>query len=238
MRKKFVLFIFGCLLTLSSSVFAAFSVPDRASGYVSDYARVLSADDAGYLDARLRAADELYGNQIVVAIFDSLQGESLEDVSMRIAEAWKIGQKGKDNGVLITVFMQDHAVRIEVGYGLEDRLTDALCAGVIANVITPAFKVNRYGDGLNAACEEIVAAIGGKLGNEQRRRIGDSGTTVSPIVALFIFIICCFCSFIFGVGGPGTTYGGGRSYGGGFSSGGGFSGGGGSFGGGGSSGHW
>ena len=115
------------LLAVSApgAVSAALPIPPSPDRRVSDFAGALAPADRDRLEARLVERERTSRNQVVVAIFRSLQGESLEDYSVRLAEKWKIGQKGLDNGVIFLIFLEDRKMRIEVGYGLEGVLTDA-----------------------------------------------------------------------------------------------------------------
>src|SRR6185436_12536835 len=101
--------------------------------------------------------ERVSGNQVVVAIFRSLEGDSLEDFSIRLAQAWRIGRKDLDNGVIFLVFLDDRKMRIEVGYGLEPTLTDAVSSSILRDVVAPRFREGKIGAGLDA----IEAAIKG-----------------------------------------------------------------------------
>jgi len=96
-----------------------------------------------------------------MAIFPSLEGDSVEDVAARLEERWKVGRKGLSNGVLLVVFLKERKLRIEVGYGLEPVITDAVAASIIRDVIAPRFREQRYAAGLDAAVDAVFARIGG-----------------------------------------------------------------------------
>ena len=98
---------------------------------------------------------------MVVAVFRSLQGESLEDYSIRLAKAWRIGQKGLDNGVIFLVFLDDRKMRIEVGYGLEGNLTDAVSSSILRDVVAPRFREGRIAEGIGAGLASIDRALEG-----------------------------------------------------------------------------
>jgi uncharacterized protein len=193
-----------------------------------------------------------------VAIFRSLEGESLEDYSIRLAQRWRIGQKSLDNGVILLVFVEDRKVRMEVGYGLEPVIPDIVAGNLIRDTLAPRFREQRYAAGIEAVTEAIYARIAGEAG--PRATPGPSTPRGGPLpVSATLLMLVIFG--IFGVavlsamrnasrrgftaGRRGWTSsgpiffpgggGGGWSRGGG---GGGFSGGGGSFGGGGASGSW
>lgn len=241
--KKITLitFIFPVLLSLHSY---AFTIPPNATSYVHDAAGVLPADVNRQLDSELRGFDKTTSTQIVVAIFKSLEGESLEDLSLKLAETWKIGRKGNDNGVLFSVFLNDRKMRIETGYGLEGVLTDYVSQQIIREVVAPHFKVGNAAEGVVAGAQAIMRATRGEFAAQD-----GAATDSNPLGIVFLAI---FIVVIFGLALAQKKVGRGGSYSrtsgwGGYSSGGwsrsgsfggGFSGGGGSFGGGGASGSW
>ncbi len=151
-------------LVLAVLIFAlpviALDVPLASPLRVNDYARVLTIEQRRAIDSGLAAYEKATSHQIVVAIFPSLEVENLEAYSMRLAEAWKVGQAGKDNGVIVVVFLQDRKIRIEVGYGLEGALPDAVCKRIIDEEIAPRFRQQDYFGGLSAALVRIGATIG------------------------------------------------------------------------------
>ena len=245
------------LVLLAGPGMAALRIPPPPDRRVNDYAGVLSAADRDRLEQKLIAGEAGSRNQIVVAIFRSLQGESLEDYSIRLAQAWRIGQKGLDNGVIFLVFLDDRKTRIEVGYGLEGNLTDAISSSILRDVVAPRFREGRIADGIGAGVDAIERAIAGTYvrppAADRGKRAGEIGARELLALAFVLFLIFAIVQSRMqtnavrrrgwtgssrGWGGPfiGGGFGGG-GFGGG-SSGGGFSGGGGSFGGGGSSGSW
>lgn len=245
------------LSLLSRTGSAALTIPDQPAGRVSDYAGLLREEDRLALEAKLRALEDSTSTQITIAIFSSLEGEILEEFSIRLAEKWQIGQKGKDNGAILSVFVQDRQMRIEVGRGLEGTLTDAISSRIIRNELASRFREGRYAEGLNAAVDAMIAATRGEYRAEPRRERRSPNLGL-PLLALLMFLL-------FGIGqlnsrrnrrqffsgssrgwnrgstGPWLLGGGGFGGGGGWSGGGGesgFSGGGGDFSGGGASGDW
>jgi len=135
----------------------------RLTGPVVDEAGVLDAAGSRRLADLARAARAEHGGagpQLQFLLLNTLDGEAIEDYSMRVAEAWKLGTKGKDDGVLLVVAVKDRKVRIEVGGGLEGGLTDAQSGRIIRGAIVPAFREGRYGDGLHGAGRQILAALG------------------------------------------------------------------------------
>jgi len=217
---------------------ATLSLPSTPQHYVNDYTGVLDQETRLSLERNLQAFEEQTSNQILVAIFPGLEGESLEDVSIRLAERWKIGQKGRDNGVLLLIFKEDRKLRIEVGYGLEGVLTDALSKSIILNEIVPSFKNGDYSAGVQSGVAAIMKATQGEYQGLPQAKKEDSNLWGLLFLILIFFILPPllrrrrFSGITFGSGGwGGGSWGGGSS--GGFGGGGG-----GGFGGGGSSGSW
>ena len=228
---------------------------------MNDYARLLSPDAERHLEAKLAERERATGAQMVVAIFPSLEGENDADFGIRLAERWRIGQKGLDNGVILLVFVQDRKVRAEIGYGLEPVLTDAVAAQIIREAIAPRFREQRYAAGLEAAVDAVYARIDTRgVPAAPRHTFGVSPWTLG-VLAIFGVIALILARDAVGRGGRRNAYtaggrrgwdspsvivppmwgggwGGGRGSGGGGGGGGGFSAGGGSFGGGGASGDW
>lgn len=229
-----ILFIFSILfLITSASVILALEVPDKPVSRVNDYAGIFSSQTVLDLSQYLGDYESRSGNQIVIAAFPTLAGDSLEEFSSRLAEKWKIGQKGKDNGVIVLLVKNERWVRIEVGYGLEAVLTDALCAQIIRQDIVPHFKQGDYDAGIKEAVSAIVNTL-----SEERRGQAATRKTSKVIELVFILIIIIAIFTVSNLSGGSWFYFGGSGYRGGGFGGGGFSGGGGSFGGGGASGGW
>ena len=137
-----VLFLFAPALS------NALDVPPLR-GRVNDYAKLLSQERALALEAQLEKFEQETGHQIAVLTIPSLEGDSLEDFSIRVAETWKIGKKGFDNGAILLVARDDLKLRIEVGYGLEGVLPDAIASRIILEVITPRFRSGDYAGGID-----------------------------------------------------------------------------------------
>lgn len=256
-------FYFAACFAISGM--AAFSQPSkpepvkRIVNYVTDESGTLTASQVSSLESKLSQFEKETSNQLVVYIISSLEGESLEEKSYETAEKSGIGQKGKNNGVLLFIAMNDRKLRIEVGYGLEGALPDALCNQIIRKEITPHFKQGEYYEGINAGVDAIINATKGEYTQDTKSSkdnkkigigIGVCGIPILITVIIFFFVIFIIINVIRGIfgwggrrrgnwwytGGSGSSWGSGSSYSGG--SFGGFSGGGGSFGGGGASGSW
>src|SRR6266545_3507248 len=157
------------LATLAGPAAAALPIPPPPDRRVNDFAGVLPAAERERLEEKLRSRERESSNQIVVAIFRSLDGESLEDFSIRLAQAWRIGQKGLDNGAIFLVFLQDRQMRIEVGYGLEPTLTDAVSSSILRDVVAPRFREGKIADGIAAGVDAIEQAIAGTYQAPARR---------------------------------------------------------------------
>lgn len=240
------LLVVAFLLCLSGDA-RALEVP-RPEGYVNDHANLLSDTEKAGLEALLRRFEAETTDQVVLLIIPSLEGDSLEDFSMRVAESWQVGQKGKDNGVIFLVAVEDRKARIEVGYGLEGALTDAQSGRILRNLVFPAFRQGDYYGGIQAGLVGILSQIRGEFTAEPTRgkaadrqsRVRASGLLIPLIFFLLLFSRAGRFFLLGGLlggmwGGRGRGGMGGGGFGGGF---GGFSGGGGGFGGGGASGSW
>lgn len=159
--KKLTFFtaLFISLLLLSALPVSAQGKYPDPKGYVNDFANIIPDDLEQQLGQTLRDYETRTTNEIAVVTVVSLNGQTVEDYTMGLAEQWKVGKKGKDNGVVILVAPNDRAVRIEVGYGLEPVLTDAK-AGVIINKMTPFFKNGKYDAGIELGVREVIGVLG------------------------------------------------------------------------------
>lgn len=218
------------LLWFSLPLLAEVSFPPL-TGRVVDQAGLLDAGTAKRLEQQLQAHEAATGNQLVVATLKDLQGLTIEDYGYQLGRAWGIGQKGKDNGVLLMVVPKLRKVRIEVGYGLEGTLTDALSANIIQTVILPPFRAGNYAQGITEGVEAIIQALGGQYKFRSPPQPSDEAL---PWWVIFFLPLMFLRRLGFG-GFYGRGHYGGR---GGGSRRGGFGGGGGGFGGGGASGGW
>jgi uncharacterized protein len=248
----------GCAWTLMAGAAQAVDVPELR-GHVNDYAKVLPPDRALALEARLTDYERATGHQLALLTVASLGGDAVEDYSMRAAERWKLGRKGADDGLILVIVPSEHKMRIEVGYGLEGVIPDAIAARIVRDVLAPAFVRKDYAGGIDAAFAVLMHEAGGGSAESARER---SPKATSPwaalpmLLPLLLFFGIGILSRIAGGGGRrrgllggGLGYGAGfgaGAFGGGFGGGGfggggggGFGGGGGGgFGGGGASGSW
>jgi uncharacterized protein len=131
------------------------------TGYVVDSAEILRSDTRRRLAEMLRAHEQKTTNQVALLTVPTIHGESVEDYAVRVFEQWKLGRKGKDNGVLVVVVPQDRRMRIEVGYGLEGTLPDAVASRIIRDVMTPRFRQGDYDGGLAQGVGAILARLEG-----------------------------------------------------------------------------
>jgi uncharacterized protein len=162
-------------------------------GRVNDYAAMLAPATVDQLERSLAAFEQEQSTQIVVLTVASLEGDSLEDFSLRVAETWKIGRQGLDNGALLLVARDDRKIRIEVGYGLEGRLTDLTAGRIIRDVITPQFRNGSFDQGVINGVSVMMAAVKGEFSAEQiaaHRGNGqvDFGSLVGPFLIGLFFI--------------------------------------------------
>ncbi len=248
------------LIIVGGRAFAAPTFPPL-TGRVVDDAHVLSPEIQADLTAKLAALEAKTGRQLVVVTLPSLQGDDIEDYGYQLGRAWGIGQKDKNTGVLFIVAPSEKKVRIEVGYGLEPVLTDALSSVILQEQVLPKFRSGDIAGGVAAGTDALVQQLGLDPTTAQanavqaerappRRHHEGLGAIVSFLLVMFVLsavfrggrrgggmgwiLPLMFLGGMGGGGGRDDDYGGG----GGGGDGGGFSGGGGSFGGGGSSGGW
>ena len=149
------------LLLVSPPATAQQSVP-ALTGRVMDLADVLRPETENFLETTLRLHEDSTSNQLAILTIQSLEGEAIEEFSLRTARSWQLGQAEKDNGVLLVVAVDDRRLRIEVGFGLEGALPDALAGRIIRNDITPHFRDGDYDAGVRAGVRSILSAIEGE----------------------------------------------------------------------------
>ena len=151
-RYWIVLVLAFCLRT-----FAAEVIPPSPSQYFNDYAKAVSASTASQLNQTLEDFERQSSEQIVVAVFPKMQSDSsIEDYTIRVFRSWAVGQKAKNNGAALFVFVQDHKMFLQVGYGLEGVLPDALCKRIIDEQISPRFKTGDFDGGITAGVQSIM----------------------------------------------------------------------------------
>ncbi len=256
MRWRIFLPLLGALLLTGTR--AAEVIPPAPRDHFNDYAGIVDPAAARQLNSELAQFERTTSNQIVVAIFSHLQSDSsVEDYAVRVAQAWGVGQRDKKNGAVLFIFSQDRKLFIQVGYGLEGPLPDALCKQIISNEITPRFRTGDFTGGVTAGVHAMLAAVRGEYRGTGRTVADERGAGglgfggMAAIIMLMILLSVLRSGFrrnvVYSRGGrisPWLIAGAlGRGSSGGWSGGGGggggsFSGGGGSFGGGGAGGSW
>jgi uncharacterized protein len=227
------------------------------TGRVVDQAGILNPITRADLETKLADLEQKSGIQLVVATVKSLDGQEIEPYANDLFREWKLGEAKKNNGALFLIAPNERRVRIEVGYGLEGTLTDAISKVIISNAIAPRFKAGDFNGGVTRGVDDIVTVLTTDSGEWQKKpelRAEDNPTLFETLAPFLIFLVFMFSASRFrnraglagniivlptgiGRGGYGGGFGGG-GFGGGFGGGGGFSGGGGSSGGGGASGGW
>ena len=207
---------------------------------VNDFAELISMDNKEKLEQKLVAYNDSTSTQICVVTVNNIGDYSIEDYAVRLGRSWGIGQKDKDNGILILISKDDRKVDIEIGYGLEAYVTDYDSKDIIDNIIVPAFKQSNYYEGIDEATNRLIAQLQGTFvaGSSSDDDIPFWVWILIICIVLFIFYIIFSGKSTVSIGGGGWTWSGGGGGGSSWSSGGSSSFGGGSFGGGGSSGSW
>ena len=262
-RTGAALLLLAWLLALLPLATRAQTIPPRPDPprLVNDLAGLLQPEQVQALEQKLVAYNDSTSSQIAVVTVPNLDGDDIADYAQKLYEAWGIGRKGKNNGILVLVAQQEHTARIQTGYGLEGAVPDALAKRIISNTLVPAFRQNNYFEGLDTATDELIALAKGEYkGDPSDQSDGDHSGSGIPFWAIIIILVFVFFllsrgnrggrggggggfipPIIFGdfSGGRGVFGGGGGGWGGGGGGGGGFGGfGGGSSGGGGASGSW
>lgn len=262
MRKSLLVLIFALI---SLSTFGQDILPDRPRGMVNDYADMLSSSEEVRLEQKLRNYRDTTTNVIVVATIESLEGYDIQPVATETFSKWRMWEGDRQNGVLLLISEGDRQFRIEVGYGLEGAITDAMSSRILNDVLTPNFRNGDFYGGIDRATDVLIDLAAGEFeGFPEREYSGDGEFPIEVIIFIIVIILVLirkgrggnhgggkrtlsagevlFWGSLLG-GGPRRGSGGGSSFGGGFGSGGGgfggFSGGGGfGSGGGGASGGW
>lgn len=182
--------------------------PPAPKGHVNDLAGVLSGDEIRRLEDDLRAHREATGQEFALLIVPSLDGEPIEDLTIRTVERWGLGRKGRDDGLLMLVAIADRKIRIEVGYGLEGAIPDVVASRVIRNLMVPRFRAGDYAGGIAAAFDELRSRGRGEAGSPAldrdprtlRERLGglDPGAVFG--VAMTLLVIVGFVPVLVGMG--------------------------------------
>jgi uncharacterized protein len=158
-------------------------------GRVNDYGNILSSSTEGQLEAVLGELERTDSTQIVVLTIPSLEGDSLEDFSIRVADQWKIGQKNKDNGAILLISKNDRKLRIEVGYGLEGSLTDLISGRIIRDIIVPYFKRGDFDAGISNGVQAMIQAVRGEFKADAKAvRVSPRSSSSPNFFAILVII--------------------------------------------------
>lgn len=255
-NKPLFLLLFVCLCLIVTTLSAEVVIPDKPANYVVDFAAIINDVAEANLNRYLLELEQKTTAQMVILTINSLEGESLEDLSIKIAhDKWKLGQKGRDNGVLLLVSLQDRKYRFEIGYGLEGILPDSLIGSIGRQYLVPYFRKSDYSTGIFTATLVVISKIASDAGVEitgmpllrtrspypHRNVESRKPTILSTILTILFFmgliylfikhprLLLLLLMFSFLGGGRRSGWSGGGGFGGG---------GGGGFGGGGASGGW
>ncbi|HEV2455938.1 MAG TPA: TPM domain-containing protein [Verrucomicrobiae bacterium] len=211
MKRCYIILI----LLLGLRVFADEVIPPAPQQYFNDYANVVSSATASQLNTTLENFERQSSDQILVAIFPKMQSDSsIEDYTVRVARAWQVGQKEKNNGAVLFIFIQEHAMFIQVGYGLEGVLPDALCKQITDEQISPRFHNGDFDGGCTAGVQAILAAVKGEYkGTGQtvaqskffasQRHTQETGQIIWAII-IVVFLVLAISNRGRGAGGAGA----------------------------------
>lgn len=190
MMKKIFIFLATFLFLTRPTVAATYPSP---TGNISDFSGTLNQQQIATINQNLQNYRDTTKNEIAVAVVKDLGGDTIENYAVKLFEQWKIGQKTKDNGVLLLVAINDHKLRIEVGYGLEPVLTDAKSGDIIRNVITPKFKQNDYYGGISDGVTAIENTISGQAVPTASETAQNNGNSLDNWLGILSFAL--FFSF-------------------------------------------
>jgi len=177
-----------CLVMIFPCMAAALEVP-TLKGRVNDYAAMLPPEAESRIETLLKDLEEKDSTQVVVLTVPSLAGDSLEDFSMRVAERWKIGRKGLDNGAILVIARDDRKVRIEVGYGLEGRLTDITAGRIIRDRIVPEFRAGRFDQGVLNGVVALTEVVRGEFQASGQPPAASGAKDLMPFLLIFVFMV-------------------------------------------------
>ena len=199
--RTFVSIIIFFTLVFSEASFAI-NIPSKPTNYVTDLASVIPEDLEKRINSLLKDLENKTSAQIFILTINSLEGQSIEGFSIEAAEKWKPGQKGKDNGVLITVALKERTYRIEVGYGLEGILPDSLVGTLARELLIANFKTGQYGRGLYEITKEIALIISSSQGIEinelkGKKRLITEGTNKTATLTDYFFLLIFVIVFIY-----------------------------------------
>lgn len=184
-------FIILAFVIVSGITSFAQDIPTRPNPprLVNDYAGALSPEQKDILEQKLVALDDSTSNQITVVLIKSLNDYPIEDYAVKLFRSWGIGNKKTNNGVLVIAAIDDHKVRIEVGYGLEGAIPDITANSIIENDIVPSFKTENYYQGLNLATDDLSKAAAGEYHVARQRNNDDNNSGGGSLLGIIIIIV-------------------------------------------------
>ena len=188
-KIKRITSVLALLLFVGAGNLAALEVP-TLKGHVNDYAGMLSASSRRQLETVLTTFEQQESTQIVLLTVPSLEGDALENFSIRVAETWKIGQSGSDNGAILLISKKDRKIRIEVGYGLEGSLTDLKAGRIIRNVIAPRFKMGQFDQGILEGISAMMGTVKGEYeATDTAKKSSGKGQGIPFMVIALFFLL-------------------------------------------------
>lgn len=212
--KKWLFIILITLIFILPLTAYALDIP-KPKGYVSDYAGMLTSEQVSSLEQKLREFEKATSNEIAILIIPSLEGENLEEFSLKVASTWGVGKKKVGNGILILIAKNDHKMRIEIGYGLEGVVPDGAAGYIIRKYMTPKFKDGHFYKGINDAVDSLMKATNKEYADEFKKEMDRDNviklaiilTVVGAIVTVLVAFIHWTISGTFCGGGAMLTYG-------------------------------
>ncbi len=190
----------GLVLLLAAVLVRADVAVPPLSGRVIDLTGTLSGGAVAGIEAKLADLEAKKGSQVAVLMLPSTQPEEIEQYGIRVAEAWKLGRKGVDDGAILIVAKDDRRVRIEVGYGLEGALPDAIASRIIAETVTPRFKLGDYDGGVEAGIDQIISVVNGEPLPEPDKKWEHRGglSNLLPLLLVVVFVASGVLRSLFG----------------------------------------
>ncbi len=187
-RRLWLIFALALPWFVIASAQADVAVP-QLNARVTDLTDTLSVAQQAALESKLAAFEAAKGSQIAVLVLPTTEPETIEQYGIRVADAWKLGRKGVDDGAILIVAKDDHSMRIEVGYGLEGALNDATCKRIISEIITPYFKRGEYYEGIDAGVDRILGVVNGEplpAAQPRNHAASEGGGTMQALIFWFI----------------------------------------------------
>lgn len=192
MKNIFAILVFSVLLSAQLSAQNNQYFPDKPHAWVNDYANLLNSEEEVYLNRKLDNYGDTTSTQIFVVTIDDHGDMPISQMAAEMGEAWKVGQKGSDNGLIILIYPKNRQVSIQVGYGLEEFIPDAIAKRIIENEIKPNFQNSNYVLGIDRSTDVIMSLLSGEFTGKEysSQNEGDAPSTIFGIIFLiFIFIL-------------------------------------------------